>query len=114
MSTILPVADRRQVRAYARRLMVRHPRALGGALALHALAALTGLVTPWLLGRLVEGVRTGSARVDLTAGAIAMFVIAQGVLVRYAFLASTRLGEQVLAELRAGFVDRVLALPPSP
>jgi ABC-type multidrug transport system fused ATPase/permease subunit len=111
MSTILPVADRRQVRAYARRLMVRHPRALGGALALHALAALTGLVTPWLLGQLVEGVRSGGARVDLTAGAIAVFVIAQGVLVRYAFLASTRLGEQVLAELREEFVDRVLELP---
>ncbi len=111
MSTILPVADRRQVRAYARRMMLRHPRALGGALALHGLAALTGLITPWLLGRLVEGVRTGHARIDLTAGLIGVFVIAQGVLVRYAFLASMRLGEQVLAELREEFVDRVLELP---
>ena len=111
MSTILPVADRRQVRAYARRMMLRHPRALGGALALHALAALTGLVTPWLLGRLVEGVRTGHARIDLTAAAIVVFVVAEGVLVRYAFLASMRLGEKVLAELREEFVDRVLELP---
>ena len=111
MPTILPVADRAQVRAYARRMMLRHPYQLSGALALHALAAVTGLVTPWLLGELVAGVRAGHARVDVTALAIAGFVIAQGVLVRYAYFASTRLGEQVLAELREEFVDRVLALP---
>ncbi|GAB3863952.1 ABC transporter ATP-binding protein [Dactylosporangium cerinum] len=35
------------------------------------------------------------------------------VLVRYARLASARLGEQVLATLREEFVDRVLAVPPS-
>lgn len=111
MSTILPVADRAQVRAYARRLMLRHPLPLAGALALHGLAAVTGLVTPWLLGALVADVRAGHARVDLTALAIAGFVVAQGILVRYAYYASTRLGEQVLAELREEFVDRVLALP---
>src|SRR5215471_16428590 len=111
MSTILPVADRAQVRAYARRLTLRHPYQLAGALALHALAAVTGLVTPWLLGGLVSGVRSGHARVDATALAIAGFVVAQGVLVRYAYYASTRLGEQVLAELREEFVDRVLGLP---
>ncbi|MCW2939389.1 MAG: ABC-type multidrug transport system, ATPase and permease component [Actinomycetia bacterium] len=111
MSIILPIATRAEVRAYARRLTLRHPRALAGALALHALAAFAGLAAPWLLGDLVQGVRDGNARVDLTAAAIAASVIAQGVLVRYAYLASTRLGERVLAELREEFVDRVLALP---
>jgi ABC-type multidrug transport system fused ATPase/permease subunit len=111
MSTILPVADRAQVRAYARRLMLRHPLALSGALALHALAAVTGLVTPWLLGGLVADVRSGHANVDVTALAIAGFVVAQGILVRYAYFASARLGEQALAELREEFVDRVLELP---
>jgi ABC-type multidrug transport system fused ATPase/permease subunit len=111
VSVILPIATRAEVRAYARRLTLRHPRALAGALALHALAAFAGLAAPWLLGDLVQGVRDGNARVDLTAAAIAAFVIAQGVLVRYAYLASTRLGERVLAELREEFVDRVLALP---
>ncbi|NDU71640.1 ATP-binding cassette domain-containing protein [Actinomadura sp. DSM 109109] len=108
---ILPVATPAQVRAYARRLVLRHPRGLAAVLALHALAALTGLVTPRLLGSLVEGVRDGGADIDTTGLAIAGFVIVQGVLVRYAYLASAKLGEQVLAELREEFVDRVMALP---
>ncbi|MDL4772181.1 ABC transporter ATP-binding protein [Actinomadura xylanilytica] len=112
MSTeILPVATSAQVRAYARRLMLRHPRALGGALALHGLATVTGLVAPRLLGDLVEGVRDGGADINAVGLAIAVFVIAQGVLTRYAYYASARLGEGVLAELREEFVDRVLALP---
>ncbi|MFF5265097.1 ABC transporter ATP-binding protein [Actinomadura viridis] len=108
---ILPVATPRRVRAYARRLLLRHPRALLTALALHGLAAVAGLVTPRLLGGLVEGVSRGEAGIDTAGAAIAAFVIVQGVLVRYAYLASARLGERVLAELREGFVNRVLALP---
>ncbi|MEU8122717.1 ABC transporter ATP-binding protein [Spirillospora sp. NPDC049024] len=112
MSTeILPVATPAQVRAYARRLVLRHPRDLAAVLGLHALAAATGLVTPRLLGALVEDVRDGRADIDTTGLAIAGFVILQGVLIRYAYLASAKLGERVLAELREEFVDRVLALP---
>ncbi|TDD33816.1 ABC transporter ATP-binding protein [Actinomadura sp. KC06] len=107
----LPVATPAQVRAYARRLVVRHPRDLAAVLALHALAAVTGLVTPRLLGALVEDVRDGRADVDTTGLAIAAFVIVQAVLTRFAYLASAKLGERVLAELREEFVDRVLALP---
>jgi ABC-type multidrug transport system fused ATPase/permease subunit len=107
----LPVATTAQVRAYARRLVLRHPRALAGVLGLHALAAAAGLVTPRLLGALVEDVRDGHAAIDTAGLAIAGFVIAQGVLIRYAYLASAKLGERVLAELREEFVDRVLALP---
>jgi ABC-type multidrug transport system fused ATPase/permease subunit len=107
----LPVATPAQVRAYARRLVLRHPRALAGVLALHALAAVTGLVTPRLLGALVEDVRDGQADITATGLAIAAFVVVQGVLIRYAYLASATLGERVLAELREEFVDRVLELP---
>ncbi|WP_433387704.1 ABC transporter ATP-binding protein [Micromonospora sp. KLBMP9576] len=113
MSTALPVADARQVRRYARTLVRRHPRALGVALGLHALAAAAGLVAPWLLGDLVEGIARGTSgvTVDRIALLIAGFVLVQSVLVRFAQLASARLGEGVLAELREEFVDRVLALP---
>jgi ABC-type multidrug transport system fused ATPase/permease subunit len=112
MSTqILPVATPAQVRAYARRLTLRYPRALAGALVLHALAAVAGLVAPRLLGDLVEGVRSGHADVNAVALAIAGFVVVQGVLLRYAYYASTRLGERVLAELREDFVQGVLELP---
>ncbi|MEU4479814.1 ABC transporter ATP-binding protein [Micromonospora sp. NPDC023966] len=113
MSNALPVADAQQVRRYARELARRHPRGLAAALGLHALAAAAGLVAPRLLGDLVEGISrgVGAVTVDRVALAIAGFVVAQSVLVRFAHLASARLGERVLAELREEFVDRVLALP---
>ncbi|WP_033424353.1 ABC transporter ATP-binding protein [Actinomadura flavalba] len=103
----LPVASRQQVRRYARVLLTRHPRALAGVLALHAAAAVSGLAAPRLLGALVDG--DGAA--DTIAVALVAFVVAQGVLVRYAYLAAARLGERVLAELREEFVDRVVELP---
>ena len=109
---ILPVADRRQVRAYARRLTLKYPRRLLGALALHGLAAAAGLAVPWQLGNLVQDVQDGGdVNVALVAAGIGAFLFLQGALVRYAVLASSKLGEQVLAELREEFVDRVLALP---
>ncbi|MGC1213929.1 MAG: ABC transporter ATP-binding protein [Micromonospora sp.] len=113
MSTALPVADADQVRRYARTLVRRHPRGLAAALGLHALAAAAGLVAPRLLGDLVEGISRGTSTitVDRIALAIAGFVVLQSVLVRFAHLASARLGERVLAQLREDFVDRVLALP---
>ncbi|AVT39021.1 ABC transporter ATP-binding protein [Plantactinospora sp. BB1] len=109
----LPIADPAQVRRYARGLVRRHPRALAGALGLHALAAVTGLAAPRLLGDLVEAISqgTGTVTVDRIALAIAGFVLAQAVLVRFAHFASARLGERVLAELREEFVDRILAIP---
>ncbi|MDN3352657.1 ABC transporter ATP-binding protein [Actinomadura sp. DC4] len=110
---ILPIATPAQVREYARRLTLAYPRQLGLALGLHALAAVAGLAAPWLLGDLVEDVRRGTSHwtVDRIALAIAVFVIAQGVLLRFAVYASARLGEKVLARLREEFVDRVLELP---
>ncbi|WP_405100623.1 ABC transporter ATP-binding protein [Micromonospora sp. NBC_01412] len=113
MTTALPVADAGQVRRYARALVRRHPRALAVALGLHTLAAAAGLVAPRLLGDLVEGISQGTSTVtvDRIALAIGGFVVAQSVLVRFAHLASARLGEGVLAELREEFVDRLLALP---
>ena len=110
---ILPVATPAQVRAYARRLTLAYPRRFGLALGLHGLAAVAGLAAPRLLGDLVEDVGRGTSTwaVDKIAIAIAVFVIAQGVLMRFAVYASAKLGEQVLARLREEFVDRVLELP---
>ncbi|WP_066371423.1 ABC transporter ATP-binding protein [Herbidospora mongoliensis] len=110
---ILPVADKTQVRAYARRLMVKYPKELSITLGLHGLAALSGLAGPALLGGLVQDVADGAkdVNVGVIALAIAGFVAAQAVLTRFAVFASSRLGEKVLAELRQEFVDRVLALP---
>jgi ABC-type multidrug transport system fused ATPase/permease subunit len=111
----LPVASSTQVRLYARRLARRHPRELMTALGLHAVAAVAGLALPWLLGQLVEGIRAGTSvtTIDRVALAIVGFVLVQSALSRYANLASARLGERVLAELREEFVDRTLAIPVS-
>ncbi|MEV0714526.1 ABC transporter ATP-binding protein [Asanoa sp. NPDC050611] len=113
MSGQLPVADAREVRRYARRLVRRHPRQLGLVLGLHGLAAVAGLVAPRLLGNLVEGLHAGTSTrtVDEIALAIAGFVVTQAVLTRFATFWSARLGERVLAELREEFVDRILAIP---
>jgi ABC-type multidrug transport system fused ATPase/permease subunit len=113
VSTMLPVADTAQVRRYARDLFRRNPRALGIAVGLHVVAAIAGLAGPRLLGDLVEAIqhhdRVGV--IDRLAGTIAGFVVVQAVLVRFAHLASARLGERVLANLREEFVERVLSLP---
>ncbi len=110
---MLPVADGKQVRRYALTLMRRHPRTLAFALTLHALAAVAGLATPRLLGNLVQSIQNGTTTttVDKVALAIAGFVIAQSILTRFAIFISARLGEQVLAELREDFVDRVVDIP---
>jgi len=107
------VADTRQVRRYARELFRRHPRALVTAVSLHAVAAVAGLVGPRLLGSLVESIQRRAAvtAVDRIAVLIAVFILIQAVFVRLAYLASARLGERILAELREEFVDRVLAIP---
>nr|WP_296065487.1 ABC transporter ATP-binding protein [uncultured Actinoplanes sp.] len=113
MTNLLPVAGTAEVRRYARALFRRHPRALSTAVGLHVVAAIAGLVGPHLLGELVEAIQRGDGVgvVDRLAGLIAAFVVLQAILIRFATLASARLGEQVLARLREEFVERVLALP---
>ncbi|TCC41600.1 ABC transporter ATP-binding protein [Kribbella speibonae] len=113
MRQILPVAGPTEIRRHARRLARRHPRALLIALGLHALAAVSGLAAPRLIGDLVEDVQHGTtaAKVNVVIIVIAGFIVAQSLLTRWARYRSFALGEQVLAELREEFVDNALALP---
>jgi len=113
MRQILPVADSAEIRRHARRLALRHPRPLLIALGLHAVAAVSGLAAPRLIGDLVQGVQDGTTatKVNLVIGAIAAFVVLQSLLTRWARYRSFALGEEVLAELREDFVDNALALP---
>ncbi len=112
-TTALPIADPPALRAYVQRLARRHPRMLGGALGLHMLAALAALAAPRLLGNLVEAVETGTTTgyVDRVVGLLALFLLLQTVLTRYARYLSQVLGETVLAQLREDFVGNALALP---
>ena len=109
----LPVADSRQVRAYVVSLFRRHPRRIWAAFGLHAAAALAALAGPRLLGDLVQAVQSGTTvgHVDRIVALLAVFLVVQTVLTRYARFLSFTLGEQVLAELREDFVENSLALP---
>lgn len=113
MRQILPVAGPTEIRQHARRLVRRHPRNLLIALLLHVLAAVSGLAAPRLIGDLVEDVQHGTtaAKVNEVIVVIAVFIVAQSLLTRWARYRSFALGEQVLAELREEFVDNALALP---
>ncbi len=50
----LPVADRAEVRAYARDAAGRHRRELARMLVLYALAAVTALVPAWIIGHIIN------------------------------------------------------------
>src|SRR3954463_3329952 len=107
----LPVADTGQVRAYIADLVRRHPRQIWTTLALHATAAVAGLVAPRLVGQIVEDVRSGTtvAHVDTLALIVAVSVVVQTLITRTARYRSFVLGEQILAELREDFVENTLA-----
>ncbi|HCU51205.1 MAG TPA: multidrug ABC transporter ATP-binding protein, partial [Micromonosporaceae bacterium] len=109
----LPVADAPEVRRYARTLLRQNAKQMSGVVGLHGLAALAGLGAPILLGRLIDTLRGGGTfgAVDRIILGLVVFVLAQAVLTRFAALASSQMGEKVLAELREDFVDRVLAIP---
>jgi ABC-type multidrug transport system fused ATPase/permease subunit len=107
----LPVASAKEVRAKARRLMLRHRAELAGSVALHALSAVSGLVAPRLLGQLVDDVSRGVGQVPRTALLILAFIAVQSVLVSVAVYFSARLGEKVLAGLREEFIGGILNLP---
>jgi ABC-type multidrug transport system fused ATPase/permease subunit len=109
----LPVATPAQVRAYAVAIARRHRRALTVVVGLHAAATLAALAGPALLGAIVEAVRQGTTtgHVDRLVLAVLAALVVEVGLVGVARNASYVLGERVLAELREGFLDRVLALP---
>lgn len=109
----LPVADTAEVRRHARTLARRHRGDLAGMLAVHGLAALAGLVGPWLIGRLLDEVARGTAlaTVNLLGLGLLSSLVVQAVLTYWAVGWSCRFGEKITAEVREDFVDRVTGLP---
>jgi ATP-binding cassette subfamily C protein len=110
----LPVADARGVRRASWEII----RADRGATLLvvltTCLASLAGLGAPWLIGRIVNHVESGTpdrSTIDLLAAAIVGFAVAHMVLTRFARFFAYRFAERSLARLRQEFVDRTLALP---
>jgi ABC-type multidrug transport system fused ATPase/permease subunit len=107
----LPVADARELAAYARKVIRANPAEFTVLITLQALGAAVGLVVPWLLGNMVAAVTEDHDTVPGTVALICGCLIAQAVLVRFGRYAAAVFGEKVLAELREQFVTDVLALP---
>ncbi len=110
MNRDLPIADRQQVRRAALRLVRRDVPGFTATLLLNSLAAAAALVSPWLLGRIIDAISAGDT-VDLLAAIAVGAALAQLVLSRYAEKVGTRFSERVQEHIRTELLDRVLALP---
>lgn len=111
--SLLPVAGPAEVRRHATTLLRRRRGALALVLGLQTLAAVAGLAGPLVLGRLVDTVvrHGGRGAVDGAAAVFAAALIAETLLTFAARARGAVLGEAVLAELREGFLTRVVRLP---
>lgn len=113
----LPIASRQTVVAHTRVLLRDHRRPLLVVLALHGLAALVGLVGPWVVGQVVEevtrsGPRAASLqRIDVLIAVLVAAILAQTVLTWFARRAAFILSEHVFARLREDFVRDAVRLP---
>ncbi|MFH8883507.1 ABC transporter ATP-binding protein [Streptomyces californicus] len=113
-ATTLPVGSPTTVRSYVRSLLRRHRVAFAILIAANAVAVIASITGPYLLGRLVEDLSSGTAELHLER-TVAVFAIALAVQV--VFTRSTRvrgamLGEEMLADLREDFLVRSVGLPP--
>nr|WP_238353321.1 ABC transporter ATP-binding protein [Kribbella solani] len=92
----------------------RHRRAFLWLTLVNAVAALSGMVGPWLLGNVVQKLSEGNTDVKLPSVVIG-FVIALAVQAGFTRLTRLRgavLGEEMLADLREDFLVRAVGLPP--
>ncbi|MER5418988.1 ABC transporter ATP-binding protein [Streptosporangium roseum] len=110
MNRDLPIADRQQVWRAALRLVRRDVPGFTATLLLNSLAAAAALVSPWLLGRIIDAISAGGT-VDLLAAIAVGAALAQLVLSRYAEKVGTGFSERIQEHIRAELLDRVLALP---
>jgi ABC-type multidrug transport system fused ATPase/permease subunit len=112
-SDVLPIADKTTVRAFLTGMMHRHPGRFTRILLLNMTGAAAGLVAPGMIGRLVGQVQHGS-RPGMVYSAALIIIIAlvvQATAVTIGITMSTKLCEQVVAELREDFLGKAIRLP---
>lgn len=109
----LPVASDTTLKRYVRTLLRRHRGAFAVVIALHAVAAVAGLVGPIVLGGLVESLSTGTTATVINTAALVFVaaLVVQTVFTRATRLKAGVLGELVLADLREDFLTRAVSLP---
>ncbi|MEU4563825.1 ABC transporter ATP-binding protein [Actinoplanes sp. NPDC023936] len=110
---LLPTATPRETWAATRAEFARLPGLSAAAVVLLVGASATGLVAPWVLGRLVDDVIAGAGTEQVLGhlAVIAAAAIVGGLLTAAGAAVFARLGETVLARLRERVVDRALHLP---
>ncbi|MFD9561544.1 ABC transporter ATP-binding protein [Streptomyces sp. NPDC059994] len=113
-ATTLPVGTPATVRAYVRQLMRRHRTAFALLIGVNAVAVISSMVGPYLLGGIVEDLSNDvqDLHLERTAALFAGALIVQTVFVRLVRLRGGMLGEEMLADLREDFLVRSVGLPP--
>ncbi|UCR89389.1 ABC transporter ATP-binding protein [Mycetocola spongiae] len=109
----LPIADARETRAAVAHLMRTRRGLLGAALLTLLLGSAVSLLTPLLLGMLVDAVRDSaatSALLWLGGGLLASGVLG-ALIVMAGSVLMARLVHSALAELREGVLDAALRIP---
>ncbi|MEH1167786.1 ABC transporter ATP-binding protein [Micromonospora sp. CPCC 205539] len=112
-TTLLPIATGRRTRAQLRVLVRPHRARLAGALALLVAGTTAGLVTPPLLGHIVDLATNGGNTGDfvLTGVGLVAGVLVEAALAGLGVALLAQVGESMLARLRERFVDSALRLP---
>ncbi|HTU72953.1 MAG TPA: ABC transporter ATP-binding protein [Trebonia sp.] len=111
MSDGLPVADSRDLAAWARGALRASPGWFTLTVVLQSLGSAAGLAIPWLLGNLVNDVAAGHDTIARTVLLILGCLAAQAVLARLATYGAAVLGQGLVAGLREEFVSDMLTLP---
>jgi ABC-type multidrug transport system fused ATPase/permease subunit len=110
---LLPVAEPVEVRRAAWRLIRSDRAAFVAVLLTNCAAAGAGLLGPWLLGLIVDGVQAGAgvATVNRLGLLVLLAAAAQFVIGRQARYLGYRFGERTAARLREQLTDRLMRLP---
>lgn len=110
----LPVADTRDVRRAAARLIRGDGWGFTLTVVLGVCAAALALAPPLLVGVIIDRLQHGATleEIDRLGLALTALAILQVVVSRYSFLVTARFGERTSQRLRRSMVQRVLGLPP--
>ncbi|HHW84280.1 MAG TPA: ABC transporter ATP-binding protein [Actinomycetales bacterium] len=110
---LLPLADRRTVGAYARRLLRHYRTPLALVVGIQGLGAVAALAVPWMVGVLVDEVTAGTTMETVTRVGLLLVLalVLQTLLMGVGDRQSRVLGESIFAQLREEFMGTVTALP---
>lgn len=113
MNQVLPVAGNHEVVAYAKEIISRHRLRFLAIVIIHALASVSALAVPYIVGKIIDAVVDGTTRGYVNGAAlivVSSFLI-HAFLTREVQLRTRVLGEQVFAEVREEFLSTVTSLP---